>query len=169
MKSMTIFQKKIIFSDEAHFHLNGFVNTFSNKFSNLGLSKSSCNPSTTSNCLVGILVRRRDWSLLFWRWGRNCSDCEWDSLQKHDNGVVSARRSHLPHRAWNNRFTAAAISRTNYLKKFWCHWPPRSCNLTPCDFFLWGFVKSRVYANKPATIPELKSASSVRCMISWKE
>ena len=21
------------------------------------------------------------------------------------------------------------------------NWPPRSCNLTPCDFFLWGHVK----------------------------
>jgi len=49
-------------------------------------------------------------------------------------------------------------------EKFPCHvisrngdrnWPPRSCNLTPCDFFLWGFVKCRVYANKPQTIPEL--------------
>jgi hypothetical protein len=36
------------------------------------------------------------------------------------------------------------------------NWPPRSCDLTPCDFFLWGFVKSCVYANKPQTIPELK-------------
>jgi len=36
------------------------------------------------------------------------------------------------------------------------NWPPRSCDLTPCDFFLWGFVKYRVYANKPQTIPELK-------------
>ena len=37
------------------------------------------------------------------------------------------------------------------------NWPPRSCDLSPCDFFLWGFVKSRVYANKPQTIPELKA------------
>ena len=37
------------------------------------------------------------------------------------------------------------------------NWPPRSCDLTPCDFFLWGFVKSLVYANKPQTIPELKA------------
>ena len=37
------------------------------------------------------------------------------------------------------------------------NWPPRSCDLTPCNFFLWGFVKSRVYANKPQTIPELKA------------
>jgi hypothetical protein len=33
----------------------------------------------------------------------------------------------------------------------------RSCDLTPCNFFLWGFVKSRVYAKKPQTIPELKA------------
>jgi hypothetical protein len=37
------------------------------------------------------------------------------------------------------------------------NWPPRSCDLTPCDLFLWGFVKSRVYANKPQAIPELKA------------
>jgi hypothetical protein len=24
-------------------------------------------------------------------------------------------------------------------------WPPRSPDLTPCDFFLWGFVKEAVY------------------------
>jgi hypothetical protein len=37
------------------------------------------------------------------------------------------------------------------------NWPPRLCSLTPCDFFLWGFVKSHVCANKPETIPELKA------------
>jgi hypothetical protein len=26
---------------------------------------------------------------------------------------------------------------------FW--WPPRSPDLTPCDFFLWGYVKDTVY------------------------
>ena len=25
-------------------------------------------------------------------------------------------------------------------------WPPRSPDLTPCDFFLWGNLKSKVYA-----------------------
>lgn len=37
-------------------------------------------------------------------------------------------------------------------------WPPRSPDLTPCDFFLWGYLKSLVYAKKPATLPELKEA-----------
>ncbi|CAK9827801.1 hypothetical protein ANTRET_LOCUS5451 [Anthophora retusa] len=37
------------------------------------------------------------------------------------------------------------------------NWPPRSCDLTPLDFFLWGFLKSKVYANNPKTIDELKN------------
>ncbi|GFY76899.1 putative DD41D transposase [Trichonephila inaurata madagascariensis] len=36
-------------------------------------------------------------------------------------------------------------------------WPPRSCYLTPLDFYLWGYVKSLVYANKPTTLEELKA------------
>ena len=38
------------------------------------------------------------------------------------------------------------------------NWPPRSCDLTPLDFLLWGFFKGKVYANNPQTIPELKDA-----------
>lgn len=37
------------------------------------------------------------------------------------------------------------------------NWPPRSCDLTPLDFFLWGFLKSQVYANKPQTTAALKA------------
>ena len=36
------------------------------------------------------------------------------------------------------------------------NWPPRSCDLTPCDYFLWGYLKSHVYANKPRTVQELR-------------
>lgn len=35
-------------------------------------------------------------------------------------------------------------------------YPPRSCDLTPCDFFLWGYTKSKVYENKPRDVTELK-------------
>jgi hypothetical protein len=36
-------------------------------------------------------------------------------------------------------------------------WPPRSPDATPCDFFLWGYVKDQVYIPPlPASIPELK-------------
>ncbi|GFW48928.1 uncharacterized protein TNCV_3901261 [Trichonephila clavipes] len=32
------------------------------------------------------------------------------------------------------------------------NWPPRSCDSTPLDYFLWGYVKSLVYADKPQTL-----------------
>jgi len=35
-------------------------------------------------------------------------------------------------------------------------WPPRSPDLTACDFFLWGYLKSKVYVRKPRTVDDLK-------------
>jgi len=35
-------------------------------------------------------------------------------------------------------------------------WPPRSSGVTAPDFFLWGYLKDRVYINKPRTIMQLK-------------
>jgi len=37
-------------------------------------------------------------------------------------------------------------------------WPTRSPDLTPCDFFLWGYLKAKVYACRPGTIEQLKEA-----------
>ncbi|GFW12187.1 putative LOC100569746 [Trichonephila clavipes] len=36
------------------------------------------------------------------------------------------------------------------------NWPPRSCDLTTLDYFLWGYVKSLVYADKPQTLDHLE-------------
>ncbi|GFW91419.1 uncharacterized protein TNCV_3375851 [Trichonephila clavipes] len=36
------------------------------------------------------------------------------------------------------------------------NWPPRSCDLTPLDYFMWGYVKSLVYADKPQTLDHLE-------------
>ena len=41
-------------------------------------------------------------------------------------------------------------------------WPPRWCDLTPLDYLLSGYVKSMVYANKPATIDELHT--NIECL-----
>lgn len=35
-------------------------------------------------------------------------------------------------------------------------WPPRSPDLTPLDFFLWGYLKSKVYFNRPNNLEELQ-------------
>ncbi|GFX83151.1 uncharacterized protein TNCV_4987451 [Trichonephila clavipes] len=36
------------------------------------------------------------------------------------------------------------------------NWPPRSCDLTPLDYFMWGYVKSLAYADKPQTLDHLE-------------
>ncbi|GFX81647.1 transposable element Tcb1 transposase [Trichonephila clavipes] len=36
------------------------------------------------------------------------------------------------------------------------NWPSRSCDLTSLDYFLWGYVKSLVYAIKPQTLDHLE-------------
>ncbi|GFT74324.1 putative DD41D transposase [Trichonephila clavipes] len=36
------------------------------------------------------------------------------------------------------------------------NWPPRSCDLTPLDYFLWDYVKSLVYADTLQTLDHLE-------------
>ena len=37
-------------------------------------------------------------------------------------------------------------------------WAPYSPDLTPLDYMLWGYLKSKVYINKPDSIQSLKAA-----------
>ena len=54
--------------------------------------------------------------------------------------------------AWlQERFGERLISR-----KLPNEWSPHSPDLNPLDYFLWVFLKDRVYGNKPQTIQELK-------------
>ena len=39
-------------------------------------------------------------------------------------------------------------------------WPPRSPDLTSPDFFLWGYLKDRVYKGNPHSLHELKNEIS---------
>ena len=36
-------------------------------------------------------------------------------------------------------------------------WPPRSPDLTPCDFFLWGYLKNKVYTSPPLDLDDLQN------------
>ena len=49
------------------------------------------------------------------------------------------------------------IGRAGQNDQVFCKWPPRSPDLTVCDFFLWGYVKDRVYVPPlSATVDELQ-------------
>jgi hypothetical protein len=35
-------------------------------------------------------------------------------------------------------------------------WPPKSPDLTLCDYFLWGYIKPKVYATPPTTVENMQ-------------
>jgi hypothetical protein len=43
-------------------------------------------------------------------------------------------------------------------------YPPRSPDLTPTDFFLWGYLKDVVYSTKPATLQKLHQEIERFCL-----
>ena len=56
-------------------------------------------------------------------------------------------------RVLQQRWIGRAAKGVNHLLP----WPPRSPDLTPCDFFLWGFVKHSVYVPPlPMSLKELR-------------
>ncbi|XP_074026197.1 uncharacterized protein [Leptinotarsa decemlineata] len=44
-------------------------------------------------------------------------------------------------------------------------WPPRSPDSTPLDFFLWGYLKSKVFKTKPANIEDLEEGIRQECRL----
>ncbi|GBM13533.1 hypothetical protein AVEN_24561-1 [Araneus ventricosus] len=47
---------------------------------------------------------------------------------------------------------------TGYQLSFPAAWPPVSPDITPCDFWLWGFLKDNIYPKRPAPLPDLKDS-----------
>ena len=37
-------------------------------------------------------------------------------------------------------------------------WPPYSPDINPCDFFLWGYLKEKVYQRRPRTLEDIRKA-----------
>ena len=37
------------------------------------------------------------------------------------------------------------------------NWPSRSCDLTPLDYFLWGYAKAHVYTDNNASVDALEN------------
>ena len=62
-----------------------------------------------------------------------------------------AHRSHAIHERLAHLFPNHVVGLGHQVE-----WPPRSPDLSPCDFFLWGYLKNRIYRTRVANIPELK-------------
>ena len=78
----------------------------------------------------------------------------WDNI----NDTIFMQDGAPPHFAltvweWlDNHFPGRWLGRRGPLE-----WPARSPDLTPCDFFLWGWVKEEIYRRRPQTLSELET------------
>lgn len=167
------FSKKIIFSDEAHFHLSGFVNKqncriWANDNPRVMVEKPMHPQRVTVWCGLwagGIIgpyffeneagqavtvtgVRYREMITTF-LWPE-LDDMNVDDMWFQQDGAT-CHTANETMALLRTKFNGRVISRHGDI-----HWPPRSCDLTPLDFFLWGYLKEKVYVNNPRTIPELK-------------
>ncbi|GFV61957.1 uncharacterized protein TNCV_4107611 [Trichonephila clavipes] len=167
------FHKRILFSDEAHFRLNGYVN------------KQNCRISTEANPQVYVETPLHPEKLTVWcaLWVGGIIGPYFFKNDEGHNVTVNGDR----YRAMITNFFIPALNNHN-VQELWfqqdgatCHtaratidllkdtfgdrlisrfgpvnWPPRSCDLTPLDYFLWGYVKSLVYADKPQTLDHLE-------------
>ncbi len=167
----------IFFSDEAHFDLHGNVNKQNMRY------YAECNPKITcpkplhsprvtvwcavsARAIVGPYFFEDDA-------GSNVTVNGDRYLKMLDEFFLpSLRRRRIPlSRTWFQQDGATAHIRNDVLtllrQKFPgrlisrnCDfvWPPRSPDLTPPDFFLWGHLKSKVYQGKPRDLEALKTA-----------
>ncbi|GFV03258.1 putative transposase [Trichonephila clavipes] len=127
-----------IFSDEAHFWLNGYVN------------KQNCRIWSEANPQVYVERPLPPEKLTVWcaLWAGGIIGLYFFKNDEGHNVTVNARATID---LLKDTFGDRLISRFGPV-----NWPPRSCDLTPLDYFLWGYVKSLVYADKPQTLDHLE-------------
>ncbi|GFV99990.1 putative transposase [Trichonephila clavipes] len=138
------FHKRILFSDEAHFWLNGYVN------------KQNCRIWSEANPKVYVKTLLHSEKLTVWcaLWAGGIIG---PYFFKNDEGHNFQQDGETCHTA---RATIDLLTDTfgdRLISRFGpVNWPPRSCDSTPLDYFLWGYVKSLVYADKPQTLDHLE-------------
>ncbi|GFU89771.1 DUF4817 domain-containing protein [Trichonephila clavipes] len=138
------FRKRILFSDEAHFWLNGYVN------------KQNWRIWSEANPQVYVETPLHPEKLTFWcaLWAGGIigpyffKNDEGHNFQQ-DGATCPTARATID--LLKDTFGDRLISRFGPV-----NWPPRSCDLTPLDYFLWGYVKALVYADKPQTLDHLE-------------
>ncbi|GFX15489.1 transposable element Tc3 transposase [Trichonephila clavipes] len=148
------FHKRILFSDEAHFWLNRYVN------------KQNCRIWSEANPQVYVETPLHPEKLTVWcaLWTGGIIGPYFFKNDKGHNITVNGDRSCGSNKTAKTCHTARAT--IDLLKDMFgdrlisrfgpVNWLSRSCDLTPLDYFLWGYVKSLIYADKPQTFDHLE-------------
>ncbi|GFT04848.1 uncharacterized protein TNCV_2849831 [Trichonephila clavipes] len=133
--------------DEAHFWLNGYVN------------KQNCRIWSEANPQVYVETPLHPEKLTVWcaLWAGGIIGPYFFKNDEGHNELWFQQDGATCHTA---RATIDLLKDTlgdRIISRFGpVNWPPRSCDLTPLDYFLWGYVKSLVYADKPQTLDPLE-------------
>ncbi|GFW45651.1 transposable element Tc3 transposase [Trichonephila clavipes] len=167
------FHKRFLFSHEAHFWLNGYVN------------KQNCRIWSEANPQVYVETPIHLEKLTVWcaLWAGGIIGPYFFKNNEGHNVTVNGDR----YRAMITIFFIPELNNHD-VQELWfqqdgatCHtaratidllkdtfvdclisrfgpvnWPPRSCDLTPLYYFLWGYVKSLVYTDKLQTLDHLE-------------
>lgn len=164
----------VVFSDESTFHLSGCVNTHNvriwgsaNPHEMVQLQRDS--PKLNVFCAIS---RRKVYGPFFFGEATVTGASYLDALQQwlfpqleegEPENFIWQQDGAPPHwhmevRDWLNDVVPDRwIGRKGPNDRACFAWPPRSPDLTPCDFYLWGFIKDHVYVPPlPADLPDLR-------------
>ena len=166
--------ENIWFTDEAHFELYGYVNKQTHRFwgtekPEVGVSRPHWSPRVTVWCAIS------SHGIIGPYFTQENVDSNVYQMRFLQNFIEEVSTKGLIADFWYQQDGAPA-HRTqevfDLLKEwFGCNiigldapakagggleWPPNSPDLTPPDYFLWSYLKDRVYHNNPRNIEELK-------------
>jgi hypothetical protein len=80
---------------------------------------------------------------------------EQDCWCQHDGGIAHTANSTMQ---MLSEFFSGCIISQNF-------WPPSFPDLSPQDFYIWGFLKENMYKNNPHTFEELKQNTEL-CILN---
>lgn len=167
---------KLLMSDEAHFHLNGTVNKQNLRYwaaedPHLIYQRPLHSPKVTVWCAIGFFgiigpyffeENGTTVTVNSARYIRMIETFLEPELRRQGirlKDVWFQQDGATSHTANASMAVLRRMFRGKIISKFGdVPWPPRSPDLSVCDFYLWGYLKSRVYSHKPRTLDELKNA-----------
>lgn len=161
----------ILFSDEAHFHIDGYVNKqnmrywSSNNPKERHQKRAHCLKTTvwcaiSGNGIIGPYFFNQGETVTAPVYCRMIDEFLLPQLQLYpgyNNRTLFQQDGATPHTARVSMEKLRSIFPNKLISKYGdIPWAPRSPDLTPCDFFLWGYLKSKVYDTNPQTIEALQ-------------
>lgn len=164
----------IWFSDEAHFYLTGYYNRQNQRYwakenpyvlmekplhskkitiwaaiSSKGITAVAFNETVNSTFYLRLLKEQFIPKLKTLKLLKNSWFMQDEATPHTANDVLEYLNSIFGERVISNKYPEKYDKGVG--------WSPYSPDLNPCDFFLWGYLKDRVYVNTPSNLEELEA------------